>query len=174
MSVCRSKRATSDSSAGLVPSSSSAAGRSSVIRLRRSPIAVVICSSAPSIAPVMRVASPLRRAPDRSMRRPASCCSVSSCSSRAQRVRSASDASIARLSASSLAFCAVATAVAALAANACKSRSSSSLNGRSPWRRSITVSVPTVRLRKIIGATIRSPSWPGCSPACAASTYSSP
>ena len=64
MSVCRSKRATSDSSAGLVPSSSSAAGRSSVIRLRRSPIAVVICSSAPSIAPVMRVASPLRRAPD--------------------------------------------------------------------------------------------------------------
>ena len=118
---------------------------------------VAICSSAASIAPPMRSASPLRRAPASSIRSPASCCSVSSCSSRAQRVRSASEASIPRRSASSLAFCAVATAVAALAANACSSRSSSSLNGRS---RSKTIRKPTGRLRKAIGVTIaaRAPS----------------
>ena len=56
------KRATSASSAGLAPSSSSAAGRSSVISERRSPIAVVICSSAPSIAlaDALRVAAAAR------------------------------------------------------------------------------------------------------------------
>ena len=91
----------------------------------------VISSIASPSAVSIRSGSPLRRAPESSTRRPASCCSVSSCSSRAQRPRSASEASMLRRSASSVAFCAVATAVAALAANACSSRSSSSLNGRS-------------------------------------------
>ena len=65
-----------------------------------------------------------------------------------------------RRSASSLAFCAVATAVAALAAKACSSRSSSSLNGRSPLSRSNTIRKPTGRLRNDIGVTIadRAPS----------------
>ena len=80
------KRAASDSSAGVMPSSSSAAGRSSVISERRSPIPVVICSSASSIARVdARRGRRCGARPRAARASPASCCSVSSWSSRAQR-----------------------------------------------------------------------------------------
>ena len=66
---------------------------------------VLMCSIASPIAVSIRARSPLRRAAESSTRRPASCCSVSSCNSRAQRLRSCSDASRLRRSASSPACC---------------------------------------------------------------------
>jgi len=116
-------RSARSSIAALVPSSSSAAGRRSVISARRLPMSLSSWATASRTASVIGLdevvawscaASPTRRV--------AKLWRVSSCSSRAQRARSCSVAASRWRRRSASTVSAVAIAVAALAANASSSR----------------------------------------------------
>ncbi len=134
----------------------------SVMRLRRARMAAVARSMASSAARSSAWGSPLLRAPERTMRRAASSCSVSSCNSRAQRTRSRSEASTLRRSPWAATFWAVMTAVAAVAAKACTRRWSSGVNSGPATVRSKAASTPTASPRKTSG-TMSPVEAPTCS-----------